>query len=217
MTRSGTLERTADPSGLADRPLGPVFESTFDVGTQVVHVLVVRGSPELLEEARARASELLELWQESDDELDHLLLAAGDVADAADSVPVAPESLVLDHVTRAADRGVVTADRRALLRAVAPALVADLVARDLVEGGALGACVRVGNHASMTGVPPRLTGWRVEVPDGSPGQTRQLLVVEGGVSSAGHGRTSATAQTAWQAALELEHARQASVIRSGAE
>ena len=95
------------------------------------------------------------------------------------------------------------------------------MARDLVEGGALGCCVRIGDHASMAGVPPRLSGWRVEVPDASDRDGRELLVVEGGVSSAvlgpGEGRTSVTAPTAWQAALQLEHARQARTIRSGAE
>ncbi len=225
MTGRAILDRTRDPSGLEDRPLGPVFESVFDAGDHAVHVLVVRGTPELLEEARGRATELLELWVDGEDELDRLLAPEPSPDEGAGTDAgrgsLAPESLVLDHVTRATGPAQAASDHRQLLRAVAPALVADLVARDLAEGGALGCCVRIGDHASMTGVPPRLSGWRVEIPSGSGLEAHQLMVLEGGVSSAipgpGRSRTWVTAPTAWQAALELEHARQTSVIRSGAE
>ena len=95
------------------------------------------------------------------------------------------------------------------LAALAPALVADLLARELVDGGALGACARVGDDAAMLGVPPRLDGWRVEVLDGYGGTT-QVLVGEGGIASrgrwSGSRTTTVTAPTAWQAARRATHA-----------
>jgi hypothetical protein len=210
---------------LEDRPLGPVFEAAFDVLEVPVHLLVVRGTPDLLDDGRVRATELLHLWLGPDSELDRVAAADGR------PVTVSPETLLLADVARrpdpdglpgpsdagpvrtlvTEDGGTVTLPAAALaeLAVLAPALVADLVARELVDGGALGACARVGDDAAMLGVPPRMDGWRVAVLDGYGGTT-QVLVGEGGVSSRGRWSGSrvrtVTAPTAWQAARRATHA-----------
>lgn len=226
MSSRGTLDREpAAHAALDDRPLGPVFEAAFDVLDLPVHLLVVRGTSDLLDEGRARVTELLQLWLGRDSELDR-------VASCGERpVLVSPETLLLADVARRPDPdgvsptapssptrtlvssggGPVTLPAAALpdVAALAGALAADLVARDLLDGGALGACARVGDDAALLGVPPRMDGWRVEVPDGY-GRTSQLLLGEGGVSSRGRwGGTRAatvTAPTAWQAARRALHA-----------
>lgn len=220
MSMGTTLVRDqATRAALDDRPLGPVFEAAFDVLDLPVHLLVVRGTPDLLDEGRARVTELLHLWLGKDSELDgiaacgeHPVLVAAEtllLADVAqrpdpdDAAPTAPSSPTRTLVSSGG--GPVTLPVAALpeAAALAGALAADLVARELVDGGALGACARVGDDAALLGVPPRMDGWRVEVPDGY-GRTSQLLLGEGGVASRGRwsGTRAATvtAPTAWQAA-----------------
>jgi hypothetical protein len=224
-SRAFLVREQATHAALDDRPLGPVFEAAFDVLDLPVHLLVVRGTPDLLDEGRARVTELLHLWLGPDSELDRVAASEGR------AVLVSPETLLLADVAQRPDPdGVARTDRRSPTRtlvssgggpvnlpaailpdvaALAGALAADLVARELIDGGALGACARVGDDAALLGVPPRMDGWRVEVPDGF-GRTSHLLLEEGGVSSRGRwsGTRAATvtAPTAWQAARRALHA-----------
>ena len=225
-TRGTTLVRDrAARAALDDRPLGPVFEAAFDVLDLPVHLLVVRGTPDLARRgprARHRAPAPV---AGPDSELDRVA-ACGEhpvlVARRRSSWPTSPNVRTPTVPLRPAPSsptrtlvssggGPVTLPAAALpeVAALAGALAADLVARELVDGGALGACARVGDDAALLGVPPRMDGWRVEVPDGY-GRTSQLLLGEGGVASRGRwsGTRAATvtAPTAWQAARRALHA-----------
>lgn len=166
---------------VADRPLGPVFECRFEAEGLPVHVSVVQGPVDLLEAARETAEDLLARW-----------LGGGPLAEDH------PETMLLRAVV-----GGDGWDQGPALRRLAPAVTADLVARDLVEDGALGASVRVGDDAAFVGIPPRPEGWRVQVPD-AEGRPQLLTVEEGGVATrgAGPGRVTTTADRAWRAAAE---------------
>ena len=160
---------------IADRPLGPVFESRFEAYGLRVHLSVVRGDADLLDFGRDRVEELLDRW-----------LGGGPAE------PTAPDTLLLHSI--AGDRA--ASD-------LAPALTADLVIQDLVEEGALGAAVRVEDDAAFLGLPPRPEGWRVQVP--GPDATRRVLLVgDGGVATRGRGslRVTVTADRAWRAATD---------------
>lgn len=206
---------------LADRPLGPVHEVSFEVHGVAAQVLVVRGSPELLDDGRARAVELLDLWRGPVNEL----------VDPGDGRPtyVSVETLLLADLARTAhersddDRAAddprprrtfvgpgpsveLAGGASGLIATLDTALIADLVAHDLVDSGALGVCVRIGSDARMLGIPPRYAGWRVAVVGSETDE--HLLVSEGGLATRGVGtaRTTVRAPTAWQAALRAQRA-----------
>jgi FAD:protein FMN transferase len=221
-----------------ERPFGPVFEGTFEVRGVSVHVLVVRGSIGHLEAARRAADELLALWDSSDplNELRRVEQRGGH------DLSVAPETLALGGLAELARRDTAGAfsavlppggplrldaarirlgiDRGARLDldGLERGLVADIVVRDLVDDGALGACVNVGGDLRVDGLPPRMQGWLIEVDvqlgDGGVAQRRVLppgrrvlALPEGGVATRSRAgstagcRATVWAATAWQAAV----------------
>ncbi|HYN75952.1 MAG TPA: hypothetical protein VEV13_07110 [Candidatus Limnocylindria bacterium] len=218
---SGIRSFVAD---LEDRPLGPVHEVSFEVHGVAAQILVVRGSPELLDDGRARAAELLDLWRGPASELldpgeDRATYVSVETLLLADLARSAHEDEPSDLDRASRDPGPsrtfagagpsveLPGGARGLLATLDTALTADLVAHDLVDSGALGVCVRIGGDARMLGIPPRYAGWRVGV-SGDPTGDEHVLVAEGGMATRGTGpsRTTARAPSAWQAALRAERA-----------
>lgn len=202
---------------LGDRPLGPVFEARFTACEVPVHVLVVRGGAEHLEQARASATDLLGLWIGRDGDVARVVrragawvgvrpetvallalaeLARGRTSGRYAAVGPGPGALHVDAATgrvRLSRGGHLDLDR------VDRGLVADIVARDLVDAGARGVCVNVGGVVRTDGLPPRVGGWSVELADParptSAAGSRALLVTEGAVATAGD--VSGLAATVW--------------------
>ncbi len=76
---------------------------------------------------------------------------------------------------------------------------ADLVADELLAGGADGCCVNIGGDLRVAGSPPRPSGWLVEIEPGPGIEPRMIGVAEGAVC------TSTRSRRAWVGSLGPEH------------
>lgn len=76
---------------------------------------------------------------------------------------------------------------------------ADLLARELLAGGADGCCVNIGGDLRVAGTPPRPSGWAVEIEPGPGIEPVTIGVVDGAVC------TSTRSRRAWIGSLGPEH------------
>src|SRR3954465_13341196 len=167
-----------------DHRAAPRYQLRLPImGTQA-HLIAVQGDPELLDEARERLVELHNKWTrfETDSEVSRINAAAGS------AVEVSPETVLLvglavtawawtegryDPSGNSGCDGVKvdTENMRITVAAgtsldfggIAKGLAADLVVADLLDGGAIGACVNIGGDLRVSGVAPRRGGWIVGV------------------------------------------------------
>jgi hypothetical protein len=140
------------------------------------------------------------------------VLRAGETLVEISAVDAGPGALVdfaeYAHALLAPPTDAVEEPERVLLDALAreqaidpavlePALVADLVSVALLAR-VRGACVNVGGHVRVTGVPPRPDGWLIDLTDG-----QQLGVIEGGIAErvTDTDRVVCVAPSAYEAAI----------------
>jgi hypothetical protein len=104
-------------------------------------------------------------------------------------------------------------------------LTADLVVTDMIEAGALGACVRIGTAMRAEGISPRRSGWLTTAPPtriGTPGavlRLRQGAMVTGRRSGRDGDRPVAVAviaDHAWRAQALVTAALDAPAARARA-
>jgi len=95
----------------------------------------------------------------------------------------------------------------ALAYGLAADLIADLIASDLLDAGAIGVCVDVGGHVHADGPAPQPEGWLVAVDHPAfPEAVDGLRVRSGGVATIRGGHSGArvfltvVGETAWRAA-----------------
>lgn len=179
----------------------PLYEVRTAVGEAAAHLAIVGGGPGLIEDARDRLDELARRWDATGDGAGEL-----DRAGSGRSAPSPETTLLLGLAEQGA------AEPGWLVRGLA----ADLVAADLMDGGAVGVCVNIGGDVRAAGVSPRHGGWRVGL-RGSRGRTDGLVLLrDAGVATAGRpGRVvHVVASQAWSAAVLARHALSADAARA---
>ena len=222
--------------GGAARPLGPVFETRFEFLAYRVHMLVVRGEVDHLERARLRVEELLTRWSPSHPHSD----IARIITRPGRNVSVAIETLGLlgiAEIARKETRGAFdvvsptgarpTTDTRRhtvclpvgsrlRIAGLECGLIADMVVRDILDAGAMGACVNINGDLRVGGVPPRLEGWIVNLaPTGMGSEQGALVLAVGALATRGGYPTirqvTVHAETAWRASVLAVAARRLGV------
>ena len=158
---------------------------------------IIGGSSELADDVRMRLTELQRIWlaDDPDNDLGRLALSSGD------PIAVSPETLLLlalagfapdqeSAVSPRLDYAAMTVSlavplsARALtsLRSQALALTADLAVADLIDGGAWGACLRLGGVTRAFGIAEDGGPWTVPMPTPG-GRTRPFQLTNAGLAA----------------------------------
>lgn len=169
----------------------PLYECRTGALGLRTYVGLVGPYPSILDEARQRLADLERRWSVDGKGSEIARLRAN----RGVALPVSSDTLLLTGLlnspkpvpdaqrrsgvwvdARHGTAGVVT-DGPWDVTAMAAALTADLVVTDMIEAGALGACVRIGTAMRAEGISPRRSGWLTTAPPtrvGTPGTVLRL-------------------------------------------